>query len=295
MSCGWRAPARCPEASAAQLSSILRSLLLTAILIASLALAACSSAPEPAASVVPQSLSIVSVPEAAGLVREIADTFARTRNGLSITVTAATSAEAVSSLLNGSATAIALTELPSLPPAEWTETEIARQPISIIVHPDNPVKNLSLDDFGAICTGRITSWAEVGGPAMPIMVLSREPDSTARAHVDMATIGVDSKLTANALLMPSDEAMIATVQRRPEAIGYVTGTVVPDGTKVVSIGGIQPGAAASGRPYPLWQPIYLISPATPSHSAAALVSYIRGNQGQRLVEQWGYGQGEHGP
>ena len=283
-------------------SATARRLLIAAVVVASLASAACSRVPQRAASSVQESLSIVSVPEAAGLVGEIVDTFAHTRDGLSLTVSVAvneaTSAEALTSLLDGSAAAIALTEHSSLPSASWTETEIARQPIAVIVHPDNPIKNLSLDDLGGIEAGRITSWAQVGGPEMPILVLSREPGSTARAHVDMATIGAQSqltsKLTGNAVLLPSDEAMIASVQRRPEAIGYVTGTDAPQGTKIVSIEGIQPSAAARGRPYPLWQPIFLVSPVAPSHSMAALVSYIKGNQGQRLVELWGYGQGEHG-
>ncbi len=291
---GAGASNRTPDSRASPSSLVARRLLILAVVVAWLALAGCSLTPQQAAGPARETISIISVPEAAGIVAEMSETFAHTRDGLSVTVGQATSVDAQAALLNGSATAIALTEHSSLPPSAWTETEIARQPISVIVHPDNPIKSLSLDDLGAIYTGRTTSWAQLGGPAQPIMVLSREPGSSARAHVDLATIGVDSKLTGNALLLPSDEAMVASVQRRAEAIGYVTGAVAPEGTKIISIDGMAPSAAASGRPYPLWQPIYLVTPYAPSHSLAALVSYIRGNLGQRLVEQWGYGQGEHG-
>jgi phosphate transport system substrate-binding protein len=177
----------------------------------------------------------------------------------------------------------------------WKQTEIARQPISIIVHPDNPVKNLTLDDLGNIYSGRAADWRQVTGPTMPIMVLSREAGASIRQRVDAALIGADGKLTPNAILLPSDEAMLATVSRRPEAIGYITGSSNSGSVRTLTVEGEHPSALARGRAYPFWQPIILMTDPHPSPGTTALLAYVKGRQGQRIVSSWGLGQGGSSP
>jgi ABC-type phosphate transport system substrate-binding protein len=109
--------------------------------------------------------------------------------------------------------------------------------------------------------------------------------------MDEILLGEGGKLTPHALLLPSDEAMIVTVARRPEAIGYMVGSGVFSSVKTITVEGEQPSGLARGRAYPLWQSISLITSASPSPAVAALLSYARGRQGQRIVSAWGYGQG----
>jgi phosphate transport system substrate-binding protein len=47
--------------------------------------------------------------------------------------------------------------------------------LPIVVHPENPVKELTLDQVGKIFSGEITSWKLVGGPDAPIAVHITDP------------------------------------------------------------------------------------------------------------------------
>src|SRR5512136_3400157 len=54
------------------------------------------------------------------------------------------------------------------------EIEIARDAIGVIVNPENPVQQLTLQQISDIFSGKITNWKEVGGEDRPIVLLSRE-------------------------------------------------------------------------------------------------------------------------
>ena len=61
-----------------------------------------------------------------------------------------------------------------------TETVLAYDGIAIIVHPDNPVADLSLETIAKIYTGEITNWKDVGGEDAEIVVIGREAGSGTR-------------------------------------------------------------------------------------------------------------------
>ena len=209
-----------------------------AIVVSLAGVAACGAAvstPTPVA----ETMTIDVQQETAPFVQEMADSFAAGRAGLTIVLNQTDGAEPLARLRQGKAElATTVTSLDG-EHSGWLQAEIARQPIGVILHPDNPVKNLTLDDLGNIYTGRVTDWKTVGGPGMPIMVLAREPAATLRQRMDTILIWSDSRLTPNALILPSDEAMIATVSRRPEAIGYIIGAGPNNSIKTVSVQSIQ--------------------------------------------------------
>jgi len=51
---------------------------------------------------------------------------------------------------------------------------IANDAIAIVVHKGNAVQNLSIKQIKDIYTGKITNWKQVGGPSLPIVVVSRD-------------------------------------------------------------------------------------------------------------------------
>ena len=50
---------------------------------------------------------------------------------------------------------------------------LAKEPILILTHDDNPVSNLTSQQARDIFSGKIISWKEVGGPNKPIVVVTR--------------------------------------------------------------------------------------------------------------------------
>ena len=57
------------------------------------------------------------------------------------------------------------------------EHTIARDAIAVIVNPNNPVSQLTMQQISDIYSGKINNWSEVGGEDRPIVRLSREVNS----------------------------------------------------------------------------------------------------------------------
>ena len=57
------------------------------------------------------------------------------------------------------------------------EYVVARDAIAIIVNPENPVSQLTLQQLSDIYSGKINNWSEVGGDDRVIVRLSRETNS----------------------------------------------------------------------------------------------------------------------
>ena len=58
--------------------------------------------------------------------------------------------------------------------------ELAKDSITVIVHKDNTVGSLSKDQLKAIHTGKVKNWKEVGGPDLPIKVVTSHAGSATR-------------------------------------------------------------------------------------------------------------------
>lgn len=101
-----------------------------------------------------------------------------------------------------------------------TELQITRTPVAIITHPDNPVKELTLDQLRMILTGEYTRWSDVAGPNEPISLVTSQPISgTAlflRSHVMQ-----DEFFSSEAKARDYYHGIIKEISlRKPPAVGY---------------------------------------------------------------------------
>ena len=64
---------------------------------------------------------------------------------------------------------------------------LAYDGIAIIVNPENPVTDLSIDQIAKIYTGEITNWKEVGGNDAEIVLIGREAGSGTRDGFESIT------------------------------------------------------------------------------------------------------------
>ena len=67
-------------------------------------------------------------------------------------------------------------------------TILAYDGIAIIVNPENPVSDLSLETIAKIYTGEITNWSEVGGNDAEIVLIGREAGSGTRDGFESITL-----------------------------------------------------------------------------------------------------------
>jgi len=161
--------------------------------------------------------------------------------------------------------------------------------IAIVVHKDNTVANLSKEQVGAIYTGAITNWSEVGGQDAPITVITRESGSGTRdAFAEI--IGLErggGNMIASANVADSTGAIQTQVSSNPNAIGYMSfsdvdtvkvSTVTYEGV-AISTDTLQDGS------YQLKREFYLLTKAgtTLSPAAQAFVDFIMSEAGQQIV------------
>ena len=121
------------------------------------------------------------------------------------------------------------------------ETVLAYDGIAIIVHPDNPVSDLTLEQIADIYTGKITNWKDVGGNDAAIVLIGREAGSGTRDGFESITGTQDACQYRQELTSTGD--VITTVSQNPDAIGYASLASVKDTVKALSVGGVTPSEA----------------------------------------------------
>ena len=170
----------------------------------------------------------------------------------------------------------------------WT-SGFAYDSLVIIVHPDNPISNLSLIELRDIFQGRTFDWTPFGGTAEVIPV-SREASSIARQLFEERVMS-GRAVTQNSVLKSSAREVVNYVARTPGAIGYVPISQVGANVKVVSLEGVTPNpATATNGQYTLSSPLYLIARAEPQGDLREFVGWLLGDEGQQLLTEFGLGR-----
>ena len=121
--------------------------------------------------------------------------------------------------------------------AGLTATVLAYDGIAVIVNPENPVADLSLETIGDIYTGEITNWSEVGGADAEIVLIGREAGSGTRDGFESITDTEDACVYRQELTSTGD--VITTVSQNPAAIGYASVASVKDSVKALTVDGVE--------------------------------------------------------
>jgi len=108
--------------------------------------------------------------------------------------------------------------------------------LAVIVHPSNPVTNLTIEQIAAIYTGEVTNWNQVGGNNAPIAVIGRDAASGSRDAFDSIIGIVDN--TAHDEEHASGGSVITSVAGNPNAIGYTSLSGVNATVSAISVNGV---------------------------------------------------------
>ena len=109
------------------------------------------------------------------------------------------------------------------------ETVLAYDGIAIIVHPDNPVSDLSVEQIAKLYTGEITNWKDVGGNDAEVVLIGREAASGTRDGFESITGTKDKCQYRQELTSTGD--VITAVSQNPDAIGYASLASIKDTVK----------------------------------------------------------------
>lgn len=121
-------------------------------------------------------------------------------------------------------------------------TVIAYDGIAVIVNPENPVSDLTVEQIAQIYTGEITNWRDVGGADGEIVLIGREAGSGTRDGFEAITNTAEKCRYRQELTSTGD--VITTVAGNPNAVGYASLASIKDSVKALKIGGITPSESA---------------------------------------------------
>jgi len=169
---------------------------------------------------------------------------------------------------------------------------VAKDCIVVIVHPENPVSVMTLDQVRGIYNGSIQSWEKVGGTASSFVVIGRDSASGTREYFTEHVMQKE-KYRSDMREMNSNGAIATYVAGNRYAIGYVgLGYVSSDvkGIKIMSRGtAVEPSVAMvlSGS-YPISRSLYMLTSGAPSGLTKDYLDFLMSTEGQLIVTREGF-------
>jgi phosphate transport system substrate-binding protein len=150
------------------------------------------------------------------------------------------------------------------PPIGWFSTPVITEDIAVIVHPDNPLREISLQELAQIFNGGIREWDDLDDYSVSIQPVVPIRSDSLRHHFE-AIVFTDETTTPNALLAPSPEAMLAIIAENTGAIGYTPASSVDRRVRVLRVERLMPaGDSADSMDYPLRLTILAIAQQEPT-------------------------------
>lgn len=177
---------------------------------------------------------------------------------------------------------------------------IARDAIAVIVNPENPVSQLTLQQISDIYSGKIHNWSEVGGEDRPIVRLSRETNSGTHVYFLETVLRLGKKddktlFSTDTLLLPSSEGIIAELRQNPNAIGYDGLGYVPKDLKMIAIAKEAGGAyvlpsitTVNDKTYAIARDLYMYTNGEAAGTIKEYLDWIRSTEAQQIVADLGF-------
>ncbi len=158
-----------------------------------------------------------------------------------------------------------------------------------VVHPSNPVQNLTLEQLKQIYMGRARSWKDVGGDDRPVVVVSRDT-SSGTYEVWESKVMTKERVFPGALLQASNGAVVQTVAKNKNAIGYIGIGYIDSSVKPVSVDGIVGSSETTlNGTFPISRPLFMFTRGWPEGKVVNFLNYmLHPDKGQAMVGDAGY-------
>lgn len=163
-------------------------------------------------------------------------------------------------------------------------TILAYDGIAIVVNPNNPVSDLSVESIAKIYTGEIKNWKEVGGNDAEIVLIGREAGSGTRDGFEEITKTKGKCKYRQELTSTGD--VITTVASNPGAIGYASMASVKDSVKAITVDGVKVSEETikSGS-YVIQRPFVLVTKTDKplDESASKFFAYVTSSDAHAII------------
>jgi phosphate transport system substrate-binding protein len=253
-------------------------------LLLALALAACARDPAPLPD--PDRLRIAGSTSMGPLIAELAHAYLERHPREYIELGGGGSAAGLEALQTGRIDLAAVSGGSSDPDeTDRQAIPVARDGLVLVVHPGNPVRDVSLAQARNLFRGETLDWSALGELSGEPVIVSRENESGDRAAFE-ALVMDGERVTLNAVVMPNAQAVVDYVARHRNAVGYTSSGILTDGVRPLAVAGVKPdaGSIRSGA-YPLSRILYLYGPEHLDRAPQAFVDFVLSPEGQRVVSR----------
>ena len=232
------------------------------------------------------------------LAKAFAEYLMQQNPGLNITVSESGSGNGAKSLVNGACNVATMSR--KMKAEEQTAAinknikpvarTIAYDGIAVIVHPGNPVTNVTLKQLKDIYMGKIASWRDLGGPDTPIVVISRDTNSGTYECFVEKVLKME-KMSEKAEYVGSNGAVRDRVQNTAGAIGYVGLAFVDKSVKAVTVDGIAVNEETVAKmKYPIGRPLFFYTNGEPDTGTnlRMFADFHTTQKGKDIIKQVGF-------
>lgn len=172
---------------------------------------------------------------------------------------------------------------------------IGNDGLAVVVHKDNPINELTMEQVKKIYTGEYKNWKDLGGQDQPIDVYSRESSSGTYKFFQEHVLN-KKDYAKEVKLMPSTQTIIQSVSDSKWAVGYsglgytknanikILGIKKDDSSPVV----MPSEKTVLDKTYSIARPLYLIFNGEPQGELKKFVDFCLSEAGQKIVEESGY-------
>jgi phosphate transport system substrate-binding protein len=156
--------------------------------------------------------------------------------------------------------------------------------LSIVVHKDNLVGDLSVEQLQGIFSGSVADWKEVGGSAGPILVVTCPKASGMRSAVKKLILKDKdflSREVVSAIVAEADQQ----VSMFSVGITALSKSMVDaKNVKSIKVNGVTPTAQhISDGKYPLAKPLTLVTMGEPQGDLVRFLDLVKSEQGKAIL------------
>lgn len=177
--------------------------------------------------------------------------------------------------------------------------QVAWDGIAIMVNLSNHTKELTSQQAADLFSGKVKTWAELGGPDTTVLLLDRPKNRNIRETFEQQ-LGIVGKIPDTAKVIKADDKVIKTVVGTLPPLSAVTFISLNPALEAVSSGvavrllqvdkvEAEEPTVKDGR-YKLRRPVLLLSKKEPNPTVDAFIAYALSPEGQKILDAEGYTQ-----
>ncbi len=216
-------------------------------------------------------------------IEKVAEHFMEKNPGITVNVQGGGSTAGVQATMNGTCDIGASSRY--LKPSErgLKVTLIALDGIAVIVHKDNLVEDLTVEQVRGIFSSKITNWKQLGGPDKGIIPVTREEGSGTRASFE-EMIMAEEAISDACLVQDSNGAVREIIATTPQGVGYISVGLVDEREKAIAINGVKPTHAnLITEKYGFARPFLLLLREEPTGDCKSFIEYVLSAEGQEIL------------